>query len=118
MQNYKLTFTTSYHLVDSYDGTKVRIIVTDSLEEARLIANAMLGEEVYANEYFEKIVSVEETTEEPSTYTEIPIGNDYAWERVLNTLSLNGSQIDFIYHETKYKEREKVGFIRLQNPVK
>lgn len=123
MVNYKLTFTTNFYGSDiseteKYDRTFTRIIVADRLEEAQVIANAMLGEEVCANEYFQKIVSVEETTQKPDTCTEIPVQNDYAWKRVLHKLSLNESQVEFIYHETKDKKREKVGFVRLQNPVK
>ena len=86
MQNFELVFLTNFHGDPikghgKYDGTFKRVIVAKNLDDAKMIGNAMLNEEVYLYEYLEKLVSVELTKNSPGIFV---FGDGaYTWQRVL-----------------------------------
>jgi len=67
---------------------------------ARKIAKAMKGEEVYAREFLDKVVSVKETDKETSL---VSWDVDYTWQHVLDKLKLVPEDVDFVFSESGKK---------------
>jgi len=81
-------------------GQLSRVILVESLEVARKIAKAMKGEEVYAREFLDKVVSVKETDKETSL---VSWDVDYTWQHVLDKLKLVPEDVDFVFSESGKK---------------
>ncbi len=97
MSNFKIEFTTWFdNGVDTGRGNASRIIVTDTIEDARKISEAMLGEEVNASEYLEMAKVIGPTNEKADTYAWDP---DRTWKRVMKNLNLNEEEITKVYNE-------------------
>lgn len=77
-----------------------RIIEVQNLAIAERIAEAMIGEEVYAWQYLSKILSVTFTQEKPFIS---PLCTSHCvWERVLQRLGLTGTgeTVHFVQYQT------------------
>jgi hypothetical protein len=96
MPNFKLTFEMFFEDEDTPFNTRhyIRVIVADNLITALKIAEAMVGEEVYAREYLIRPVTVTETEEAP----EISAWNENeTWSRVLRNMDLTESDVEFLF---------------------
>ncbi len=77
-----------------------RIIEVQSLAIAEKIAEAMIGEEVFAWQYLSKVLSVTSTQEKPFIS---PLCTSYCvWERTLQRLGLTGTgeTVQFLHYQT------------------
>lgn len=76
-----------------------RIIEVQSLAIAKKIAEAMIGEEVFAWQYLSKVLSVTSTQENP--FISSFCADHYTWERVLQRLGLwgNGETVQFCSYQ-------------------
>lgn len=96
MPNFKIIF--MKHFEDDDEdldtGEYSRVIVADNLEIAQKIADAMQGEEVYVNEWLEKILSVKPTDETPNIYSWDD--GSHTWKQVLRQLNLREDDVEFI----------------------
>mgnify|MGYP001616635116 CR=1 FL=1 len=66
-----------------------RIIWAQNIDEAGIVAEATTGEEIFALQYLDKVVSIKETATKPGITSYC--NNHYAWPRVLQRLGLSES---------------------------
>jgi len=70
-----------------------RVIIADDQKMAEKIADAMIGEEVYADERLSRVLSVRETEEEPDIVSFDDGSN--TWQQTLKKLGLKKTDIKF-----------------------
>ena len=92
MQNFEIKFGLEVkvgHRQYREGGLFGRIISAQSPGVAQKIARAMLGEEVFSEQYLSEVLSVEPTEKEPRISSFCP--KHYTWERVLQKLGFAGT---------------------------
>lgn len=79
-----------------------RIISAQTLEIAKKVAEAMLGEEVYAWQYLSEVLSVTPTEKDP--FISPLCTFCCVWERVLQRLGLvgTGETVQFLHYQTAH----------------
>ena len=82
-----------------------RIVAAGDEQTARLIADAMLGEEVAAHEHL-AVVEVVEKTDKPATLNCWTTDQELAiWEKVMKRVGLAEDDVIFIYDSYSKKSR-------------
>ncbi len=115
--SFRLQFVTQ----ESVEGATIRngherIVAAGDEQTARLIANAMLGEEVAASEYLAIVEVVERTNEKPTLNCWTAAQEEAVWEKVVRKIDLAPDDFLSIYDSSRKKSR-RIG-LRITNPAK
>lgn len=117
MFNYCLWFRTQRNEPRGVNAEEIfsRVISAPDLVTAMEVAQAMVGEEVYGDQFLSGLIQVLETSDESNLVENCFADGSYVWDRVLKKLGLTIVNVEFIritYTVHCEKHSEIVGFKR------